>query len=68
MPRTLLLCFIHGFKVSSQQQQQAIDAPAQQAANKYKFHKGNEDTFHDFPDVRLLRYREPISSILMLIM
>ncbi|KAF4776053.1 hypothetical protein HER10_EVM0003182 [Colletotrichum scovillei] len=50
MPRTLLLCFIHGFKVSSQQQQQAIDAPAQQAANKYKFHKGNEDTFHDFPD------------------
>ncbi|OHF02555.1 hypothetical protein CORC01_02250 [Colletotrichum orchidophilum] len=47
MPRTLLLCFIHGFKVSSQQQQ-AIDAPAQQAANKK--YKGNESTFHDFPD------------------
>ncbi|WQF83666.1 Putative alpha/Beta hydrolase [Colletotrichum destructivum] len=45
MPRTLLLCFIHGFKVGRDRQQR--DSTTDRATNTIQ---GNDNTFHDFPD------------------
>ncbi|GJC96758.1 hypothetical protein ColKHC_05584 [Colletotrichum higginsianum] len=46
MPRTLLLCFIHGFKVGRDRRQQR-DPTTDRATNTIQ---GNDNTFHDFPD------------------